>query len=153
MKILMSTGLLVLAVALPAVAVSEYKVPHIEGGSQTSYEGRFGPTRFIFKMHVTGRTISELQLKAPKGVSLTRSISITNQAGEKVASTIELQDQTVTISFAQPIALDSELRFSLDGVKTIDNAQTWHLETSGKLDGIQEAISLQTIRISPNYIH
>jgi hypothetical protein len=152
MKMLLAAVLLtIISTSLPSEAAYQAKVPHPEGGTQTLSGGRYAPARYSFRFHVTGRTLSELKFIAPEGIRLNPSIDITDQSGQPVASTIELQGQVAVVTFAQPVALGSKLRIDLNNVKTADNSRIWELETSGKLDNLKEDISLQTIRLSPGY--
>jgi hypothetical protein len=147
MKVLTASLLLAFAAAFPAQAMYEAKVPHTSGGMRIG--GRFSPTRYSFRLHVTGRMISELKLRAPEGLSLSKSIDIIDQSGRKVAATIGTQGQTTTISFAQPVALGTKLKINLNDVERTYNALIWELETSAVLDGLQGDIPLQTVRLSP----
>ena len=152
MKILLAAIFLtIVGTSLPAHAAYQAKVPHPEGGTQTRLAGRFSPARYSFRFHVTGYTLSELKFTAPVGMQLSRSIDIMDQNGQKVAATIALQGQVATVTFAQPVALDSKLSIDLNDVRTRDNSRIRELETSGKLGSIKEDIPLQTVRLSPGY--
>jgi hypothetical protein len=152
MKALLAAVLLtIVGTSLPAQASYQAKVPHPEGGTQTSSNGRFSPARYSFRFHVTGHTLSELRFTAPIGMQLSQSIDVMDQNGQKVAATIGLEGQVAVVTFAQPVALDSKLSIDLNDVKTTDNSRIRELETSGKLDNFKEDISLQTIRLSPGY--
>ena len=149
MKTLLAAVLLtIVGTSLPAQAAYQTKVPHPEGGTQTHLAGRFSPARYSFRFHVTGYTLSELKFTAPVEMHLSRSIDIMDQNGQKVAATIALQGQVAIVTFAQPVALDSNLSIDLNDIKTRDNSRIWELETSGKLGSIKEDIPLQTIRLS-----
>jgi Protein of unknown function (DUF2808) len=151
MKTLIAT-LLILGTTASVYASYPATVPHPEGGNQTSTNGRFGPARYSFGLHVTGRTISELTLSAPKGIHLSQSIAIVDQHGKSVDAAIALQGQVITIVFPRPIALGTTLHIDLNGVKRTDNSLSWELDASGKLDNLKESIQLQTIRMSPHYL-
>jgi Arc/MetJ family transcription regulator len=148
MKILITTLALALMPAFPSYA-DDAKVPHPEGGAQTRANGLFSPTRYSFRFHVTGYTLSELKFTAPEGMRLNQSIDISDQNGQKVMAMIALQGQVAVVTFAQPVALGSRLSFDLNDVKTKNNGRIWELETSGKIGNLKEDISLQTIRLSP----
>jgi hypothetical protein len=153
MKSLLVATLLTISLGLPAYAASQSKVPHPEGGQQTLSGGRFSPARYSFKLHVTGYTLSELKLITPEGMRLSKSIEVQDKNGQTIPATVELQGQVATISFAQPVALDSKLHIDLNQVKTSDNDRIWDVETSGKLGELKGDIPLQTIRLSPSMLH
>jgi hypothetical protein len=148
MKILITTLALALMTALPSYA-DDAKVPHPEGGAQTRANGLFSPTRYSFRFHVTGYTLSELKFTSPEGMHLSQSIDILDQNGQKIAATIALQGQVAVVTFAQPVVSGRTLSIDLNDVKTSNNGRIWELETSGKLGNLKEDISLQTIRLSP----
>jgi hypothetical protein len=153
MKALLAATLLAISMGgmgIPANAALQSKVPHPEGGMQMLGGGKFSPTGYRFRFHVTGYTLSELKFIAPEGMSLSRSISIYDKSGQAVPATVEVQGQIATISFTQPVALDSKLNIQLNQVKTIDNSRIWELETSARLGDLKTDIPLQTIRLSPS---
>jgi hypothetical protein len=145
-------AMLILGTTAPVYAAYPATVPHPEGGNQTSTNGRFGPARYSFGLHVTGRTISELTLSAPEGIHLSPSIAIVDQQGKTVDAAIALQGQTATIAFTQSVALGTRLSIDLNNIKRTDNSLSWELAASGKLDNLKESIPLQTIRMSPHYL-
>lgn len=150
MKTLLVATLFTISLALPVYAASPSKIPHPEGGQQTGFNGLSSPVRYSFKLHVTGYTLSELNLIAPEGMRLSQSIDIRDANGQIVPATIELQGQVAKISFAQPVALNSKLSIDLNQVKTMGNDRIWELETSAKLGNLNADIPLQTIRLSPS---
>ena len=150
MKSLLAATLLTISLSFPAYAASQSKVPHPEGGKQTLVNGKFSPTRYSFKFHITGYTLSELKLIAPEGMQISQSIDIRDKNGKIVPKTVTLQGQTAIISFTQSITLDDKLDIDLNQVKSIDNSRIWELETSGKLGDLKVSIPLQTIRLSPS---
>lgn len=150
MKTLLVATLFTISLALPVYAASPSKIPHPEGGQQTGFNGLSFPVRYSFKLHVTGYTMSELNLIAPEGMRLSQSIDIRDAKGQIVPTTIELQGQVAKISFAQPVALNSKLSIDLNQVKTMGNDRIWELETTAKLGNLNADIPLQTIRLSPS---
>lgn len=150
MKTLLVATLFTVSLALPVYAAFPSKIPHPEGGQQTGFNGLSSPVRYSFKLHVTGYTLSELNLIAPEGMRLNQSIDIRDANGQIVPATIVLQGQVAKISFAQPVALNSKLSIDLNQVKTMGNNRIWELETSGKLGNLNADIPLQTIRLSPS---
>lgn len=149
MKILAAVTTLVLATINPAYANYDSKVPHPEGGKQTLPNGNLSSTRYSFSFHITGRTLSELSLTTPQGIRLSEDISIVDETGKIVRSTIKVEGLKTIISFSEPIKLGKNLRIDLNNVKTMYHSSIWELTVSGKLDNLKEDISLQTIRMSP----
>jgi hypothetical protein len=124
-------------------------VPHPSGGRVDAFRGRFGSVRYTFDLHVTGRELSEFTVTPPKGVKLSTMAKVTDATGKTVDATVNMDGSTLKITFAQPVAIRTKMQVELDQIKMINNAMIWDLETAGKLSGINQPISLMTLRMRP----
>ncbi|MFB2935591.1 hypothetical protein NIES2119_17825 [[Phormidium ambiguum] IAM M-71] len=100
-----------------------------------------------FEVHVQGKALSELSIDLPEEVSITNGIEVKNKSGQKIPATVSINDRKATVVFSQPVAPETMLSVSLQGVQTPGYDQTWLYRFYAKKVGLTAEIPLGTARI------
>ncbi len=147
--------MLALAAAAPAAQAtdsSNAKVPNLTSSGYSlnnprdSYSGNYQ-----IRVHVVGRGLAQLVIKAPTGVRLSEAIKLTDQSGKPINATVSLSGQKATIALAQVISPDTMLAIELKNVKTSIDPITWFFSVSSQLAGLNGEIGLGLARIQPQF--
>lgn len=139
--------------AIPAARATgvagDAKVPHVTGSGANPEDAHFYPSTYYFRLHVAGRSLSQLSIEIPQDVQFGKTIKVTDQSGKKFDATVSFESRKATIAFAQPIAPDTKLRIAINGVVN-RFPKTEELSIMGRLEGLNAEIPLGTVRI-PHY--
>jgi hypothetical protein len=114
------------------------RTPQYQGGSHQ------------FEIHVQGKALSEISIDLPEDVSITKGIEIKNQSGQKVAATVSINDRKARIVFSQPVAPETMISVSMEGVNTPGYEQTWQYRVYGQKVGMSAQVPLGVVEI-PTY--
>jgi hypothetical protein len=133
-----------------AAGPSDAKVPHLTSSGPDPNNPRHSHLgNYIIRVHVTGRSLTQLMIEAPSGVQLSKAITITDQSGKPISATVSLNGQKATLAFAQSISPDTTLEIDLKNVKTPLDPPTWFFSVSSQLSGLNVEIPLGSARIQP----
>ncbi len=153
MKNLMyASALMLVSVAFAPAAqaagiAGDAKVPHIVSATGSLNNGRFQPKTYFLKLHVSGRALSVLTIDAPDQLRLSQQITVKDQAGKLLDTTVTMNGQKAEIAFAQPVTPDTTIQINLSNVRTSTNSPIWLFELESKLVGLNANIPLGVIRV------
>lgn len=143
--------LLAIASSVPAVWAtgrpSDAKVSHLVDSAAYPDSATVQNATHQFEVHVQGKALSELSIDLPKEVSITDGINVKNQLGQKIPATVSINDRKATVVFSQPVAPETVLSVSLQGVQTPGYDQIWLYRFYAKKVGLTAEIPLGTARI------
>ncbi|MEA5625189.1 DUF2808 domain-containing protein [Nostoc sp. UHCC 0251] len=71
-----------------------------------------------FEVHVQGKPLAGLTINLPEGVKIDRGIEVKNQSGQKIPTTISINEQKATVAFSQPINPETKLSILMRGINT-----------------------------------
>lgn len=126
------------------------KVPHLaSSGSDPNNPRHSHLGNYFIRVHVQGRTLTQLMIEAPVGVQLSEAIVITEPSGKPISATVSLNGQKAIIAFAQAVSPDTTLEIDLKNVKTLPDSPTWFFSVSSQLSGLNAEIPLGLARIQP----
>ncbi|MDZ8052403.1 MAG: DUF2808 domain-containing protein [Aulosira sp. ZfuCHP01] len=104
-----------------------------------------------FDVHVQGKALSELSIDLPKGVNINKEIEVQNKLGQKLPTTISINDRKATVTFQEPVAPGTSISIRMKGVNTPDYEpgyqQTWNYPVSVKKVDMKTEIPLGLARI------
>ncbi|MBD2316517.1 hypothetical protein [Phormidium tenue] len=123
--------------------------PHIDASEALPNNvGASRPT-YVFKVHVQKYTLSSLTIDLPEGIKVGGTIDVVDQLNRSLGATITSQGNKSVISFAQPIAVGTTLKFSMRDMKVDKNQTTFiHLiPVSAKFANLDANIPLGLVRI------
>jgi hypothetical protein len=95
-----------------------------------------------FDVYVQGKAISDLMIDLPEDIKINQGIEVKNKSGQKIPSTVSINDRKVTIAFSEVINPGTSLSITMRGVRTPGYEETWHYPVSVKKVGIKEEIPL-----------
>ena len=155
MKKLMFLGT-ILAAAFASVSATfaspslpNLSAPHIDASEALPNNAGASRPTYVFKVHVQGHTLSSLTIDLPEGIKVGGTIDVVDQLNRSLGATITSQGNKSVISFAQPIAVGTTLKFSMRDM-IIDRNQTnfTHLiPVSAKFANLEANIPLGLVRI------
>ncbi|KAB8331371.1 DUF2808 domain-containing protein [Scytonema tolypothrichoides VB-61278] len=104
------------------------------------------------EVHVQGKSLAELAIDLPEGLRVNRVIEVKNQSGQKIPTTVSINNRKATVAFSQPVEPETKLSILMNGVNTIGNSEAgysrpWIYRVYAKTVGSQGEISLGVARI------
>jgi hypothetical protein len=104
-------------------------------------------THFI-DVKVEGNSISQLMIDLPDGLKVAKGIKVAARSKQPVNSTVSVNGNSATISFAQPVQPGTTLKIALRGVTgSRNNDNIWFYPVSVRYVGETENIPIGTARI------
>ncbi|MDM9384574.1 DUF2808 domain-containing protein [Chlorogloeopsis sp. ULAP01] len=104
-----------------------------------------------FEVHVQGEPLAELRIDLPEGVRINDGIEVKNQSGEKVSTTVSINDGKATLAFSQPVKPETKLSVFMRGVNTPryepGYTATWQYRVYAKKVGLNGEIPLGLAQI------
>lgn len=91
-----------------------------------------------FEVHVQGSELSQLIINLPEGIKVRRGIEVTDRSGQKIDTTVSINDGRATLTFAQPVSSETTLLVDIKGVQTPapGYARTWLYSVYGRSVGM-----------------
>ncbi len=145
-----ATFTLILTSSIPAAQarnLKDFNVTHLGNSVAIPKYVTVHNARHQFKVHVRQKALSELSIKIPEKVSINEGIEVKNQAGQKVPASVSINDGKATLVFSQPVAPETTLSVSMQGVKTPAYKSIWHYSVFAKNVGMTTEIPLGLARI------
>ncbi|MBD2628906.1 DUF2808 domain-containing protein [Trichormus variabilis] len=100
-----------------------------------------------FDVHVQGKALSELSIDLPEGVSIDQGIEVKNKLGQKLSTTVSINNRKATVTFQEPVAPGTSISIRMKGVNTLGYQNTWHYSVSVKKVDMKAEIPLGLARI------
>jgi len=152
MKKLIYTATLTLTLAslIPAAYATEIgKTTHLIHSNAHTLNSRIPNATHHFELYIAGKSLSELAIDLPEGISVTGGIKVTDQSGRKLETTVALEDKTAKVAFAQPVASGTILSIEINGVNisSMYRGRTFHYPIRAKINGFTVDIPIGTARI------
>jgi hypothetical protein len=123
--------------------------PHIDAAEAMPSNASASRPTYLFKVHVQGHTLSSVTVDLPEGIKIGGTIDVVDQLNRSVGATVTSQGNKSVISFAQPIAVGTTLKFSMRDMN-IDRQQTNFIHlipVSAKFANLDANIPLGLVRI------
>ncbi len=99
-----------------------------------------------FEVHVQGKLLAGLTINLPEGVKIDRGIEVKNQSGQKIPTTVSINEQKATVAFSQPIDPQTKLSILMRGINTPmyepGSGKTWQYQVYAKKVGFTQEIPL-----------
>ena len=151
MKILqLISGIILASVAGTSSAQAiEVHTPHLHGSTAIPNNRNVLNTTYRFYVHVQGASINQLSINLPDNVRYQGQVTVTNQAGENIAFTSSLNQQTELIKFNKTIEPNEILTINLEGIRAKSNLiqRTLFMPISVNEDKIDSVIPIGIARI------
>ncbi len=107
-------------------------VPHLDGSSS------FPPTRsdivrYTFRVHIpkNSKAMSQLIIKVPEVITVSKKnkVEVVDGNGQKVSANVSMNDQTILITFSEPVRSNTQLEIDIKNVKrpTLGNGPVYRL--------------------------
>lgn len=143
---------LVIASLAPSVraegSLPDAKIPHLLRSGAHPNSAMVSDATHYFEIHVQGRSISELAIDLPEGISIEKSIEVVNESGQKLDAQVSIAPRKATVVFSQPVEPDTTLSIEMQGINTPGYDSTWQYRIYSKLVGLNREISLGSVQIS-----
>ncbi|MFB2835597.1 DUF2808 domain-containing protein [Floridanema evergladense] len=78
--------------------------------------GVLGTSHFI-KIAVLGMSLQDLMIALPSQMQPFQSVKVTDQTGKEIPANIAMNERNITITFAQPVVPETNLKVELSGVR------------------------------------
>ncbi len=130
-------------------SLPDLPAPHIDATEAMPDNASALKPTYLFKVHVQGHTLSSVTIDLPEGIKVGGTIDVVDQLNRSLGATITSQGNKSVISFAQPVAIGTTLKFSMRDMN-IDRQRTnfTHLiPVSGKFANLDANIPLGLVRI------
>lgn len=138
-----------IAIARAAGVPKDAKVPHLTTTAAIPRNPRVPFAKYRFGLHVSGYPLSQLTIGIPERVRVSGSITVTDQSGQDIESSTAFEGNTAIVTFAQPVAPDTTLKVTLNGVRTSTlSSQTWLFPVAGRGVEMTADIPLGIARIA-----
>ena len=151
MKILQLVSGIILASAAGSSSVQaiEANAPHLHGSTAIPNNRNLLNTTYRVYLHLQGASINQLSVNLPDKVRYQGQVTITNEAGEKVAFTSSLNQQTELIKFNSIIEPNEILTINLEGIRAKSSLiqRTLFMPISVNEDKIDSVIPIGIARI------
>ena len=123
MKILQLISGIILASAAGASSAQaiEANTPHLHSSTAIPNNRNVLNTTYRFYVHVQGASINQLSVNLPDNIRYQGQVTVTNQAGENIAFTSSLNQQTELIKFNKTIEPNEILTINLEGIRAKSN--------------------------------
>ncbi len=134
---------------LATPSLPNLSAPHIDASEAMPNNVRASRPTYLFKVHVQGHTLSSVTIDLPEGITVGGTIDVVDQLNRSLGATITSQGNKSVISFAQPIAVGTTLKFSMRDMNIDRNKTNFtHLiPVSGKFANLDANIPLGLVRI------
>lgn len=123
MKKLISMAVIALSILslTPAARADELpggiQVTHLDGSGARPDRAYVLSATHYFEVHVAGQPLSQLSVALPKEINVRDDVVVTDQSGQKLDTTFSVNDRKVSIDFAQPVSVGTNLLVSFKNVK------------------------------------
>jgi hypothetical protein len=141
---------LVLASSVPtawAKSPNDAKFSHLGNSAAVPNNARTLDATHKFDVHVQGKALSELAIDLPERVSIDKGIEVQNKLGQKIPTTVSINNRKATVAFSEPVAPGTSISIRMKGVNTPGYEETWHYSVSVKKVDMKEEIPLGLARI------
>lgn len=85
--------------------------------------GVLGSSHFI-KIAVLGMSLQDLMISLPSQMQPFEGVKVTDQTGKEIPANIGINERNITITFAQPVNPETNLKVELTGVRLAPEAGT-----------------------------
>lgn len=85
--------------------------------------GVLGSSHFI-DIAVIGMSLQDVMIALPSQMQPFQGIKVTDQAGKEIPATVARNDRNITITFAQPVTPNTNLKVELTGVRMAPGTDT-----------------------------
>jgi hypothetical protein len=126
---------------------NDAKFSHLGNSAAVPNVARIPDATHKFDVHVQGKALSELVIDLPEGISINKGIEVQNKLGQKIPTTVSINNKKATVAFSEPIVPGTTISIRMKVVNTPDYKGTWHYPVSVKKVGMKEAIPLGLARI------
>lgn len=124
MKRLISVAAVTLSILSLAPAARAHELPnsvkvtHLsDSGARPDRAYALSATHY-FKVHIEGRSLSQISVALPKVIKVKNGVVVTDQAGQKLDTTSSVDDRRVIVDFAQPVSAGTNLLVSIEDIKS-----------------------------------
>ncbi|KAI9130086.1 DUF2808 domain-containing protein [Acaryochloris sp. CCMEE 5410] len=155
MKFLIYTTIISLSLAGSITAaraagvLKDAKVPHLTTTAAIPRNPRVPFAKYRFGLHVSGYPLSQLTIGIPERVRVSDGITVTDQSGQEIESSTTFEGNTAIVTFAQPVAPDTTLKVTLNGVRTSTfSSRVWLFPVTGRGAEMTTDIPLGMARIA-----
>ncbi|OCQ93457.1 hypothetical protein BCD64_00735 [Nostoc sp. MBR 210] len=141
---------LVIASSVPtawAKNPNDAQFSHLGNSAAVPNDARTLNATHKFDVHVQSKALSELAIDFPEGVTINKGIEVENQLGQKIPTTVSINNRKATVAFSEPVAPGTSISIRMKGVNTPGYEETWHYPVSVKKVDMKEEIPLGLARI------
>lgn len=85
--------------------------------------GVLGSSHFI-RIAVLGMSLEDLMISLPSQMQAFQGVKITDQTGKEIPANIAMNERNITITFAQPVTPNTNLKVELTGVRMVPGTET-----------------------------
>lgn len=146
-----ATFTLAIASSIPAIAggaLRDAKAPHLVHSGAHPNNARIRRATHHFDVHVQGSDLEQLFMDVPEGIKVSDRIVITDQYEQKIDATVSVNDERVTIAFAQPVPTGTTVSVSMKDVKTRSlQGRIWLYPVYSRSVGINADVRIGMARI------
>ncbi|BAU04552.1 MULTISPECIES: DUF2808 domain-containing protein [Nostocales] len=126
---------------------NDANISHLGNSAAVPNVARIPDATHKFDVHVQGKALSELAIDLPEGISIDKGIEVQNKLGQKIPTTVSINNKKATVAFSEPVAPGTTISIRMKGVNTPDYEGTWHYPVSVKKIDMKEEIPLGLARI------
>lgn len=106
--------------------------------------GVLGSSHFI-RVAVFGMSLQDLMISLPSQMQHFQGVKVTDQMGKEIPANIAMNERSITITFAQPVTPNSNLKVELTGVRMVPGTETTLLYgVTGQRVGLRGEIPIGT---------
>lgn len=135
--------------AQAAGVLKDAQVPHLTTTAAIPRNPRLPFAKYRFGLHVSGYSLSQLTIGIPEQIQVSGNITITDQSGQSIESSTIFKGNKAIVTFADPIAPDTNLKVTLNGVRTSTfRSQVWLFPFAGRGAEMTADIPLGMARIA-----
>ncbi len=146
-----ATFTLLIMSSIPAIAggaLRDAKAPHLVHSGAHPNNARIRQATHHFDVHVQGSDLEQLFVDVPEGIKVSDRIVVTDQSEQKIDATVSVNDQRITIAFAQPVPTGTTLSVSMKDVKTQSlQGRIWLYPVYSRSVGINADVRIGMARI------
>lgn len=123
------------------------RVPHIYGSVQFP-QNRWRLVRHSFKLVVPqeSKALSQLIITVPDGLTVTDDITVSDQSGQKIDTSVSVSGNKIIIAFPNSIAPKTRLKVAMNNVKISGRTNSWLYKISTRLTGLNADIPIGIAR-------
>ena len=106
--------------------------------------GVLGSSHFI-RIAVLGMSLEDLMISLPSQMQAFQGVKVTDQTGKEIPANIAMNERNITITFAQPVTPNTNLKVELTGVRMVPGIATTLLYgVTAQREGIRGEIPVGT---------